>query len=73
MLWDRVEDGRREERSRHAEGDASFVGGCLGNTGVELHFDMAMRCSVYTRLCSHHGYESDAARLDSRMGEGMQV
>ena len=48
---DRVEDGRREERSRHAEGDASFVGGCLGNTGVELHFDMAMGCSVYTRLC----------------------
>ena len=40
--WDRVEDGTREERSRHAEGDTSFVGGCLGNFGVELHFDTAM-------------------------------
>ena len=40
--WDRVEDGTREERSRHAEGDTSFVGGCFGNFGVELHFDTAM-------------------------------
>ena len=68
-----MEGERRGADMPHAEGDASFVGGCLGNTGVELLLDTAMRCSVYTRLCSHHGYESDAARLDSRMGEGMQV
>ena len=40
--WDRVEDGTREERSRHTVGDASFAGGCFGQFGVELYFDTAM-------------------------------
>ena len=40
--WDRGEDGKREERSRHTVGDASFACGFFGQFGAELYFDTAM-------------------------------
>jgi len=40
-------------KEQTCKGRGSFVGGCLGNFGVEVHLDTAMRCSTCTiRVCA---------------------